>query len=28
MFQFFYHLMHRRGYGVLTGGVLHWVMPP
>ncbi|MBA0567486.1 hypothetical protein Golob_012220 [Gossypium lobatum] len=20
--------MHRRGYGVLTGGVLHWVMPP
>ncbi|KAE8724386.1 hypothetical protein F3Y22_tig00010533pilonHSYRG00280 [Hibiscus syriacus] len=28
MFQFFYHLLHRRGYGVLAGGVLHWVMPP
>ncbi|MBA0751678.1 hypothetical protein Gogos_000586, partial [Gossypium gossypioides] len=27
MYQFFYHLMHRRGYGMLTGGVLHWVMP-
>ena len=28
MFQFFYHLLHRRGYGVLAGGFLHWVMPP
>ncbi|XVE87675.1 hypothetical protein DITRI_Ditri19aG0006800 [Diplodiscus trichospermus] len=28
MFQFFYHLLNRRGYGVLAGGVLHWVMPP
>ncbi|KAL4335579.1 hypothetical protein GQ457_07G027940 [Hibiscus cannabinus] len=28
MFQFFYHLLHRRGYGVLAAGVLHWVMPP
>ncbi|XVE51001.1 hypothetical protein DITRI_Ditri02bG0002400 [Diplodiscus trichospermus] len=28
MFQFFFHLLHRRGYGVLAGGVLHWVMPP
>ncbi|OMO64711.1 hypothetical protein COLO4_31897 [Corchorus olitorius] len=28
MFQFFYHLLHRRGIGVLAGGVLHWVMPP
>ena len=28
MFQFFYHLLHRRGYGVLAGGVFHWVMPP
>ncbi|XVF28012.1 hypothetical protein REPUB_Repub14bG0159100 [Reevesia pubescens] len=28
MFQFFYHLLHRRGYGVLADGVLHWVMPP
>lgn len=28
MFQFFYHLLHRRGYGVLACGVLHWIMPP
>ncbi|XVF87854.1 hypothetical protein PTKIN_Ptkin18bG0154300 [Pterospermum kingtungense] len=28
MFQFFYHLLHRRGYGVVAAGVLHWVMPP
>lgn len=28
LFVFFYHLLHRRGYGVLANGVLHWVLPP
>ncbi|GKV18742.1 hypothetical protein SLEP1_g29081 [Rubroshorea leprosula] len=28
LFMFFYHLLHRRGYGVLANGVLHWVLPP
>ncbi|GLU15702.1 hypothetical protein SLE2022_321720 [Rubroshorea leprosula] len=28
LFLFFYHLLHRRGYGVLVSGVLHWVLPP
>ncbi|KAJ0017036.1 hypothetical protein Pint_09676 [Pistacia integerrima] len=27
MFQFYFHLMHRRGYGVYACGVLHWVLP-
>ncbi|KAJ0082331.1 hypothetical protein Patl1_09773 [Pistacia atlantica] len=27
LFQFFYHLMFRRGYGVLASGSLHWVAP-
>ncbi|XP_044497304.1 F-box protein CPR1-like [Mangifera indica] len=27
MFQFYFHLMHRRGYGVYVCGVLHWVLP-
>ncbi|GAV83388.1 hypothetical protein CFOL_v3_26836 [Cephalotus follicularis] len=27
MFRFFYHLLHRRGYGVLVSGVLHWIFP-
>ncbi|XP_044461900.1 F-box protein CPR1-like [Mangifera indica] len=27
MFQFYFHLMHRRGYGVYACGVLHWMLP-
>ncbi|KAL5836419.1 hypothetical protein ACOSQ4_015916 [Xanthoceras sorbifolium] len=27
LFQFYYHLLHRRGYGVFACGVLHWVFP-
>lgn len=27
LFQFYYHLLHRRGYGVFAGGSLHWVLP-
>ncbi|KAJ0016552.1 hypothetical protein Pint_09538 [Pistacia integerrima] len=27
LFQFFYHLMFRRGYGVLASGSLHWIAP-
>lgn len=27
LFQFYYHLLHRRGYGVYACGVLHWVFP-
>lgn len=27
MFQFYYHLLHRRGYAVYANGVLHWVSP-
>ncbi|KAK0596530.1 hypothetical protein LWI29_016521 [Acer saccharum] len=27
LFQFYYHLLHRRGYAVFASGVLHWVFP-
>ncbi|KAJ0082324.1 hypothetical protein Patl1_09779 [Pistacia atlantica] len=27
LFQFFYHLIFRRGYGVLASGSLHWAAP-
>ncbi|KAJ0018202.1 hypothetical protein Pint_09549 [Pistacia integerrima] len=27
MFQFYFHLLHIRGYGVYACGVLHWVLP-
>lgn len=27
MFQFYFHLLHRRGYGVYVNGVVHWVSP-
>ncbi|XP_019087362.1 PREDICTED: F-box protein CPR30-like [Camelina sativa] len=26
-FYFYYHLLYRRGYGVLASNSLHWVMP-
>lgn len=28
LFEFFFHLLHRRGYGVFANGVVHWVLPP
>lgn len=27
LFYFYYHLLYRRGYGVLAGNSLHWVLP-
>ncbi|XP_010529479.1 PREDICTED: F-box protein CPR30-like [Tarenaya hassleriana] len=28
LFYFYYHLLFRRGYGVLAANNLHWVLPP